>query len=147
MTGLANDVLSGACRCGKVRVVFETVHAPASLQPRACDCSFCRRHDAAWLSDAAGRIRIDATDPADVRSERQGSGTARFLLCAHCDALLVVVLEAEGERFGAVNAACLTDRSRFAAAMVVSPQQLTASEKVDRWRTLWTRDVVVPPDV
>lgn len=147
MTGPANHILRGGCRCGRVVVAFETVHAPATLQPRACDCSFCRRHDAAWVSDAEGRIRVDAADPADVRSERQGSGTARFLLCAHCDGLAAVVYEAEAERFGAVNAALLTDRARFAAAMIVSPQQLAASGKIDRWRTLWARDVVVPPDL
>ncbi|NOT89358.1 MAG: aldehyde-activating protein [Lysobacter sp.] len=146
MTAIANAVLHGGCHCGKVRVVFETALLPSSLQPRACDCSFCRSHDAAWVSDADGRIRIDADDAIDVRSERQGSGTARFLLCAHCGVPVVVVFEAEAERFGAVNARCLVDRAVFAAEVIASPQRLSPAERVDRWRTLWARDVVVPSD-
>jgi hypothetical protein len=146
MIANANAVLRGGCHCGSVGVFFETAQTPASLQPRACDCSFCRRHSASWVSDAQGRICVAAADPADVRSERQGSETARFLLCAHCGVLVAVVLEAEAERFGAVNAGCLADRPVFAPEVIASPQLLSPAEKMGRWRMLWARDVVLPSD-
>lgn len=147
MTASNNSALRGGCHCGRVGVVFETAHTPSTLQPRACDCSFCRKHGAAWISDASGRLTVDATTPSDVRSYRQGSESARFLLCAHCGVLVAVVFEADDERFAAVNVGCLDDVIAFPAPVVASPQRLDASEKIDRWRMLWARDVVVPPEI
>jgi hypothetical protein len=146
MMPVANAPLRGGCHCGRVGIVFETAQAPSTLQPRACDCDFCRKHHAAWVSDADGRIRVEAKDAADVRTLRQGSETARFLLCTHCGVLVAVVFETQGERFGAVNAGCFGEASVFAAQVVASPQRLSPAEKVERWRMLWAHDVVVPPE-
>jgi hypothetical protein len=143
---MANHAFSGGCHCGRLTVVFETGQAASTLQPRACDCGFCRKHGAAWVSDAVGRLRVDAARPIDMRNYRQGSQTARFLLCAHCGVLVAVVLETDGERFGAINVGCLDDAGAFPAAVVASLQRLTPADKVERWRTLWAHDVVVPPE-
>ena len=55
--------LTGSCHCGNVSVVFETDLAPADMVPRACQCSFCRLHSTAALSDPDGRLTFTATDP------------------------------------------------------------------------------------
>lgn len=135
-------VLSGGCLCRRVTLAFETVHAAGALQPRACDCAFCRMHDAAWLSDAEGALRIEARGAAP-RRERQGDERADFLRCADCGALLAVVFDTDDGTFGAVNARCLdADRAgEFGEAIIVSPRRLSAGEKTARWRQLWTPDV------
>ena len=126
--------LRGGCHCGKLGVVFSTTQAPATLHPRACDCAFCTKHGAAWLSDADGRLAIDAADA--THGYRQGSGSARFLLCGDCGVLVAVVDDGAPMR-GAVNARCLDDVA-FGTEARVSPQRLSADEKRARWRQLWT---------
>ena len=132
--------LLGGCHCGDVTVSFASTLDPAATAPRACDCSFCRKHGAGWVSDPGGELAI-ATQDASLVRYRQVSNTADFLLCAHCGVLVAVVLEESGSRFGAVNAGCLD--SQFAVARCASPQQLARDEKVERWRRLWAPRVVV----
>lgn len=132
-------VFSGGCHCRRITLVFEAMDAASDLRPRACDCTFCRTHDAAWLSDPDGMLRIDAHGDAPLR-ERQGDQRADFLRCAHCGDVLAVMFEDDGMTFGAVNASRL-DEADFGAPVAVSPRQLPADEKTARWRRLWTPGV------
>lgn len=129
--------LRGGCHCGKVEATFDTQHDPATLHPRACDCSFCRKHGAAWVSDPAGRLVVGTREPGALREYRQGSGNARFLLCSDCGVLVAVVAEGDTGLLGAVNAGCLQPAS-LGEPVVASPQQLAAADKIARWRQLWT---------
>ena len=137
--------LRGGCHCGAVRIALSTTMDPAATAPRACDCSFCVRHGAAYVSDPAGQLVVDAADGA-LHDYRQGSGTARFLLCARCGVLVAVVFEHEGRRYGAANATSLDERVAFAPAVPASPQQLGRDDKVARWLRLWVPDVVLRTD-
>ncbi len=135
--------LEGGCHCGAVTLGFTTALAPAATTPRACDCSFCRAHGAAWLSDAAARLVIRTQGSDRLRRYRQGSQAAQFLLCGDCGVLVAVVFEEGDQRFAAVNVACLHARDSFAPPVVASPQSLAPEEKTARWRQLWIRDVQV----
>jgi hypothetical protein len=134
------DALHGRCHCADLTVDLSSRIAPADLRPRACDCSFCRKHGAAWVSDPAGRLRITARE-STLRSYRQGSEQARFLVCGRCGVLVAVVIEHEGRRFGALNAGCLDAPSALGAAVPVSPQSLAAEAKRARWQEVWVPDV------
>jgi hypothetical protein len=134
------SVLRGGCHCGKVRVELTTSIRPAEFHPRACDCSFCTKHGAAYVSDPQGRLRVIAADT--LADYRQGSGTARMLLCRACGVLVAAVLEEGGRRYGTVNAKCL-DGVAFGAPETVSPQTLGAQDKKARWTRLWTPDVEI----
>jgi hypothetical protein len=136
--------LHGSCHCGRLGLVFSTALDAAQLQPRACDCSFCRKHGAAYISDPAGRLAIDAAEPGALREYRQGSHTARLLLCGYCGVVMGVVFDDGGRTYGAVNASCLDSGLALAEAVIASPQKLSAAEKVERWRQLWVPDVVLP---
>ena len=130
--------MTGGCHCGRVRWRMETAQAPESFAPRACDCDYCTRHGAAWVSDAHGALRIQSRDGA-LQRYRQGSGQARFLVCARCGVLVAVVALTEDQRWlGAANRNAFDERTRFGPAAVVSPQQLAAPAKLARWTQLWT---------
>ncbi|HET7396050.1 MAG TPA: hypothetical protein VFK12_06395 [Gammaproteobacteria bacterium] len=43
--------LTGSCHCGNIAVVLVFSKIPDEIQPRACDCSYCRKHDTAYVSD------------------------------------------------------------------------------------------------
>ena len=139
----ASKTLPGGCHCGRLSVEFSTAQKPAALHPRACDCSFCRKHGAAWISDPAGALSVSARGAATLREYRQGSEAARFLLCAHCGVLVAVVYEQDARIHGAVNAGCLDGEPGLADAVPASPQRLSAEEKISRWLQVWVPDVVL----
>ena len=135
------SLLEGGCHCGAITLAFSTRLVPATTAPRACDCSFCRAHGAAWISDAAAQLVVQVHRPDRLRRYRQGSEAAQFLLCGDCGVLVAVVFEDGHQRYAAVNTGCLAARDAFAPAVAASPQRLTPEEKAARWRHLWTRDV------
>ncbi|HKD55322.1 MAG TPA: hypothetical protein VKB72_13985, partial [Steroidobacteraceae bacterium] len=136
--------LSGGCHCGNLRLQVGLTGEPGQYSPRACDCDFCRKHGAAWLSDPKGSLRISVRNARELGKYAQGSGTAELLLCRHCGVLVGACLTGAGGRlYGAVNAQAVECATPFAAAQSVSPQHLSADEKVQRWQQLWFSDVTI----
>jgi len=130
--------LHGGCHCGHLSIELSLTQAPPSLQPRACDCAFCTKHGAAWISDPAGVLVIAARNRDALGEYRQGSGSARFLHCRDCGVLVAVMHEGEEGLRGAANVRCLDDAALFGEAVTVSPQQLAKDDKIARWVRLWT---------
>lgn len=133
----------GGCHCGNLSLEFVSTQAAAQYQPRECDCSFCRKHDAAWVSDPSGRLLVRVREPDAVARYRQGSGTAELWICRHCGVLSFVSFAENGNTYAAVNVKALDDRDDFGPAVAVSPQRLDATRKVARWKDLWIADVSV----
>ncbi|NYE29656.1 hypothetical protein HDE78_002622 [Rhodanobacter sp. K2T2] len=133
--------LSGGCHCGQLHLSFSTALDPASIVPRACDCSFCEKHGAAYVSDPAGQLSVTALSSDALRRYRQGSNTADFLLCAQCGVLIAVVFENDARLYATVNARCLAQPTGFGMTTPASPQWLGPGEKVARWSQLWIPDV------
>jgi hypothetical protein len=138
-----STTVRGSCHCGCVQVEFITGAELASTAPRACDCSFCQKHGAAYVSDPLGHLRITVAEPNALHSYRQGSGAARFWLCGRCGVLVAVTFEHQGNIYGAVNVGCLDERPLFGASVPASPQQLSPEEKVSRWLQVWVPGVQI----
>ena len=132
--------LHGSCHCGKLRLEFSSNQSPENFTPRACDCSFCRKHGAAYISDPVGRLSITAKRTA-LRRYRQGSNNAEFLLCGECGVLVAVVFAQTARLYGAINVGCLDAGESLGASIPASPQTLAPDEKVSRWLALWVPDV------
>ncbi|NQD38450.1 aldehyde-activating protein [Permianibacter sp. IMCC34836] len=133
---------TGGCYCGNLHFTMQLANGASSYQPRACDCDFCCKHGAAWLSDPAGSLYITVEDSTQLRRFRQGSEQAEFLLCGQCGVLIGVCYQQAGQRFAAVNVRAVASSS-FAAVVPASPKQLSASEKTARWLRLWFPNVVL----
>lgn len=134
----SSGTFEGGCHCGRVRWRLRAGWSPEAVSPRACDCDFCTRHGAAWVSDPHGSLHVHARDGA-LRRYRQGSQQAQFLLCGHCGVLVAVVAEdAAGRWLGAANRNAFDARGRFAPSTPASPQQLAPQDKLARWTQLWT---------
>src|SRR6185312_13731802 len=71
--------LKGQCHCGNVRVEIELVRSPETYNPRACDCDFCSKHAAAYVSDPQGSLLMQVRDDAGISRYRQGSGAAECI--------------------------------------------------------------------
>jgi hypothetical protein len=135
---------NGGCHCGNILVEIELTRAPGTYNPRACDCDFCRKHGATYVSDPQGSLLIRIKDERESRKYRQGSGTADCLLCRNCGILIgALYRSSDGRLYAAVNAKVVDGRASFGAEQSVSPKALSASEKVQRWQNIWFHNVSV----
>jgi hypothetical protein len=135
--------VSGGCHCGNVRVDMQLTEESGSYHPRACDCDFCRKHGAAYVSDPQGSLGIRIQDARDLRSYRQGSGLAECVFCAKCGVLIGALHRSEGRIWGAVNARIVEGPTCFGTEQPVSPKTLSAGQKEKRWRDIWFRNVAI----
>jgi hypothetical protein len=131
----------GGCHCGNLRIEARLTGAPESYNPRECDCEFCRKHGAAYVSDPQGKLSIVVSDPAALTRYRQGNALAEMLICRQCGVLAGALFAADGQLFGAVNVQALEGAHTFGARQAVSPRKLNASEKTRRWQDIWFPNV------
>ena len=76
--------LKGGCHCGNISLRYTTSIAPEDAEPRACQCSFCRKHQSRAVSDPAGRAEITIHDSDGVNRYRFGLASNDFLICRNC---------------------------------------------------------------
>ena len=129
--------ISGGCHCGNIQIDLELARAPDTYNPRACDCDFCRKHNAAYVSDPQGSLAIRIRDEHLSGKYRQGSGQAEFLFCRNCGVLVSVIYRNDRRLYAAVNAKAVSGGKAFSAEQSVSPKILSASDKVKRWQDVW----------
>jgi hypothetical protein len=135
--------VSGGCHCGNIRVELELSRTPETYHPRACDCDFCRKHSATYLSDAQGSLVIRLKHEADSGRYHQGSGLAECLLCRNCGVLIGALFQSHTQLYATINVKALDARVTFGAEQCVSPKQLSESEKVKRWQDIWFSNVLI----
>jgi hypothetical protein len=133
--------VNGGCHCGNIAAEVELTAAPETYLPRGCDCDFCRKHGAAWLSDAKGSLLIQIKDPQESSTYRQGSEQAEFFLCRNCGVLVVVLYQGSQRLYATVNVKALDSTVKFGAEQAVSPKKLSADEKASRWQGIWFSNV------
>lgn len=130
--------MSGGCHCGNINLQLELSRASTAYTPRACDCTFCTKHGAAYISDPQGSLRIQIINEGNSRLYRQGSGTAECLLCANCGVLVGVLYRAGGQIYATVNAKAVdTSTGGFGIEKPVSPKDLPNPDKITRWQSIW----------
>ena len=136
--------VNGGCYCGNVQLDIELTREPGSYHPRACDCDFCSKHGAAYLSDPQGALTVRVRDASNTGYYRQGSSFAEFLFCKNCGVLVGVAYRSDGRVYGAVNTRAVEARTKFAAEQPVSPKALSGAEKISRWQDIWFSNVTIP---
>tara|TARA_B100000378_G_scaffold48630_1_gene36302 strand:+ start:1099 stop:1629 length:531 start_codon:yes stop_codon:yes gene_type:complete len=105
--------LHGSCHCGRVSVELRT-QSPTLPAARACGCSFCTKHGAAWTSDPQGELVLSHRAPDDIRRYRFGLGITDFIICAHCGVPCVAVGMVDDRLLGVVNINTMDRLSDFA---------------------------------
>jgi len=135
--------MKGGCHCGNLRVTATLTGSPAGYRPRACDCDFCRKHAAAYVSDPQGSLHVHVGELPTLTRYRQGNGLAEMLLCGNCGVLVAAVYRDERALYGVVNAKILERWQDFGEAQVVTPRMLSAEQKVSRWQGIWFSNVTI----
>lgn len=135
--------LSGGCHCGNIQLHFASNKSALDFSPRACDCSFCRKHGAQYISDPGGVLTLHIVREEMLARYQQGSHSAEFLCCRQCGVLVAVIYEDNDYIYGAINTASVDTPVNFAATQISSPQTLSEAEKIQRWKTLWCSGVKI----
>lgn len=133
----------GACYCGNIRIIASFSESLAALNPRACDCDFCKKHGAAYVSDPKGSLALQIGNDLEVIRFRQGSNTAEMLLCRTCGVLVGALYRESRRLFGTLNVKALDSRLSFGPEQGVSPKLLSPDQKVRRWRDVWFPNVLL----
>lgn len=131
---------SGICGCGNVVLQFSSHKEISSYTSRKCDCDYCMQRGIEYLSDPHSQITFIAKTP--LKNQKQGSEQAIFLFCAKCQTTVGVAYIDDNVAVGSLNARLLDEFDNLQGSVVVSPQTLDKTEKVKRWRELWSPLVV-----
>src|ERR1700722_9454485 len=93
----------GRCHCDNLSFVFEASMELEQLGLRACQCGFCRAHNARATSDPRGTIRFRVREPGLLSRYRMGHGITDFLVCARCGVFMAAMMEDGGTALMTVN--------------------------------------------
>jgi hypothetical protein len=135
----------GQCFCGSIGYEYQTAIAASDWSIRACQCAFCRAHDALSTSDPAGTLRFHAAKPDNLQRYRFAMRTADFLLCRECGVYIGAVIESDLGRFGIINTHSLKVTPADIAA--VAPMTYDSEDeqgRVGRREVRWTPVTGVP---
>lgn len=120
---------AGACHCGALTLDFASEKSPAELGAQACQCSFCRKHDA---------VTIAVQDELQVRRYRFGLGITDFLICDVCGTYVAAVSKIEGQPMAVINANVLERRDACPVADPHSYDGENVEVRLARRATKWT---------
>ena len=135
----------GQCFCGSIGYEYQTAIAASEWSIRACQCAFCRAHNALSTSDPAGTLRFHAANPDNLQRYRFAMRTADFLLCRECGVYIGAVIETDLGRFGIINTHSLkVTPADIAAVKPITYDSEDKHGRVGRREVRWTPVTGVP---
>jgi hypothetical protein len=102
-------LIHGRCHCGNISFSLTWEPDPVEIPARACTCSFCRKHGAAWTSHPGAALEVVVADPALISRYEQGTETAQFHICARCGVVPVVTSRIDGVLYAVVSVNAFED--------------------------------------
>jgi hypothetical protein len=133
-----NNRYNGQCHCGAIGFVYTSSITPERWSVRACQCRFCRAHDALSTSEPDGRIEFFVENPEMLQRYRFGLHTADFLLCRNCGVYVGALIEIDYRLFGIINTHTLTPvPTDHAAVEPVSYDSEDTGDRISRREQRW----------
>lgn len=132
--------LNGGCHCGNISVIYRTDTAPEEAEPRACQCSFCRKHNTRAVSDPEGHLQISVANGDALNRYRFALGASDFLICRDCGVYVAAFMPDpdDDHGFATLMADTLDDQARYPHA---KPRVYEGEDKAarrQRRREMWT---------
>jgi len=140
MTTHSMEEYPACCHCGAIQFIYRTDRAPADWSIRACQCRFCRAHNALSVSGPDSKIEFRVRDADRLQRYRFGLRTADFLLCRNCGVYTGAVIKTDAGTFGIVNVRALIDvPGDLPAGVPISYDGERTGDRVSRREQRWTR--------
>jgi len=129
----------GSCHCGAIGFRYTTSRPPAEWSVRACQCRFCRVHDALSTSDPQGTLQFSADNAEALQLYRFALKTADFLLCRQCGVYIGAVIEINEHQYGIINTHALEDApADMAEVGAIRYDDEDRSGRISRREQRWT---------
>ena len=96
-------LIRGACHCGNVSFELDWKPEPAAIPARACQCSFCTKHNGVWTSCPTGSLKVAFREPGQAVAYSFGTRTADFHVCSRCGVVPLATSRIEGRVYAVVN--------------------------------------------
>ena len=130
---------NGSCYCGAIGFRYTPTVTPDNWSIRACQCRFCRAHDALSTSDPNGSLEFTANKPDNLQRFRFALKTADFLLCRECGVYIGAVIETPNGNYGIINTHALTETPEDIAEVgAISYEGEDTEGRVSRREERWT---------
>jgi quercetin dioxygenase-like cupin family protein len=96
-------MLTGSCHCGNIEYVFSTQKHIGSFIPSKCDCDFCKKHSAEYISDPDGEVEISVREDIIPIKYVFNLKTAEYLSCPTCGTFVCATIKNQGKFFSVTN--------------------------------------------
>ena len=90
-----------------------TDRVPSEQVLGACQCSFCRKHNARAFSDPKSHVKLIAADPREVQRYTFGLRTSEQIICRRCGVYTAMTLVDGAHVWSVINVDALDDRAQF----------------------------------
>ena len=135
-------LLHGRCHCGNIAFALSWEPDPIAIPARACDCTFCTKHGAAWTSKPDGTLRVAIKDASLTHRYAFGTHTADFHVCARCGVAPLVTCDVDGTTYAVVNVNTFDDvDASLLDHRAASFTEETVDTKLARRASNWIADV------
>lgn len=133
----------GSCHCGAIELELRSERAPQQQLLGACQCSFCRKHNARALSDPKASVQLTVREPDQLQRYAFGLRTAEQVICRRCGVYVGMVLIDGDQAWTTINIDTLDDRLNFTGP--VEPRDFDSEDRagrVARRKARWTPTVL-----
>lgn len=131
-------IYSGGCHCGNIRIELATELDPGAIEVRACQCSFCRKHNSHAIADPAGELLLRVARDDLLQRYRFGLATAEYLICRNCGVYVAAITIGEPEpRAIAIVSALDERRLFFREPLAVNYDAEGREGRIERRRQRW----------
>ena len=138
-----NDLkYTGSCHCGNIALEMKLSNKLNSYISRTCDCDFCSKHGASYISDKNGELTISVSQKDKLSRYKHGDRIADFLICQICGVLVGACYEDRGRLYATVNSRTLHRNTELKEYKIVSPKKLNSRDKNQRWKDVWFSNVL-----
>jgi hypothetical protein len=103
----------GRCHCGAIAIVLRTTRPAEDQVLGACQCGFCRKHNARAFSDPRASVTIAVHEPEQLQRYAFGLRTAEALICRRCGVYVAMVLTDGDRAWSTINIDVLDERLSF----------------------------------
>lgn len=135
---------TGGCHCRAIRVQLETDRHPRDQIVGACQCSFCRKHNARAFSDPEAHLTITADAPAQIHLYEFGLKTSKQVICRQCGVYIAMLLVDGDEMLSVVNIDSLDNRAQFTKdAEARHYDAESKAERIERRKIRWMPTTLV----
>ncbi|HLY00066.1 MAG TPA: GFA family protein [Roseiarcus sp.] len=137
-------IFKGQCHCGAIGVALMSDRPPAEQRLGACQCSFCRKHNARAFSDPGARVTLTAADPEQLQRYVFDLRTSEQIICRRCGVYVAMTLIEEDRAWSVINVDALDDRALFTRAPVARDYSAEDREgRIARRKARWCPTTLV----